>query len=145
MYEPIISVEDLSSVYPGVVFNDSTTPSKTDVEQFITEATSVIYAAIGNHYHMPIIDENDLVILKSLAKMYVKPYMDAALNRRQTKRLANGDLIVMGVTHREFNERLKQILDGDIPLNTYKKSIIAVSYTSHNGSNFLADKDEAQW
>lgn len=144
-YPSLMTIADVEAFYSNIRFSDTTKPGIAQIEKWIAEATAFIYSAISDAYTVPVTDNDDLEVLKAVARMYVMEFVAFALNMNRSgpddKRKAITPDLKM------FYEHVQKIKTGDLNLpNSAKKSRDRyISYNSSNDVVPVSSKSENLW
>ena len=117
-YDALTSVENIQPYLNGEVYDENTIPKATDITEWISEATSIIYSAISELYSIPVTDSDDLLILQALCNTYVIAEVNFAKARGTYLTVKKGVRTPKEKRHTEFYETLDKILDGTISLKS---------------------------
>jgi hypothetical protein len=129
-------------------FNSETKPTDVDVDQWISEATSWIYGALNEKYIIPVTDPCDLLILKSIADLYVVAKVREVIGTSAPRRLEGGKLLPVTNDLTEFFKRIEMLKKCKIQLvNTPTESAQLMSYSYNSSNNIfpIARKEIDQW
>lgn len=109
--------------------------SEADVEQFISEQSTVIDLSIGKKYKLPLTNADDLTYVKLVCDKLVVCQIDKILRTFSYDEESN--MVRKRNYCKEAKEMLQAIIDGEIPLNALQKSYGGFKY---NKTTFY-DKD----
>jgi hypothetical protein len=146
-YTPLCTVEEILAYYPGIgSFNSSSTPKKTDVEAWISRATSVVYAFLATMYTVPVDDTvDDYVYLKGLCIDYVKDEINFVLGKNRVGMVQNGVLLPRQSMHTGFYTQLENIRTGKMRLPSLTSSELFSSYNADNSVVAESNKEGVLW
>ena len=148
-YTKLTTAADIQAYFKGLgSFSVSTTPTLAQVENWIDEGTSKIYGILEPMYTVPVTNADDLLILKSIANLYVLDVVRQVLGLNPMRQLADGSLIPVQASHKEFYAELDRLRCGVVVLpNTTRKSdsLRIGSYNASNDVVSVASKDTVQW
>ncbi len=124
------TTDDILNYFNGLEYTDSedndNNISETKVSQFITEQTVIIDLIIGKKYELPVTDTSDLTYLKLVNDKLVVCQIDKILRTWASD--DESDKLRRRNYCKEAKEMLKDIIKGEIELNTDQKSFIGVKY-----------------
>lgn len=148
-YTKLTSLSNIQAYYGGTTFTSSTAVTDTQVNNWIDQATSIIYGVLEKRYVIPVTDSDDLLQLEPIADMYVNTNITRALGPRQLMDFRNKDTLKrIDTDHSKFYKILEKYENGQINLvntdNTTKR-IMASSYNSDNSIESCAKFSEVQW
>ena len=147
-YPALTTVENIESYFTSIKFTLTTAVTDSEIENWISQATSIIYGYLSDIYVIPITDLDDLKQLEPLADMYVIVNAKQALGTNQARRVANGKLIPVERTHNEFYKIMKlyQDLTITLPNTSYLDSKLqATSYNQINNIETQGCIEGNQW
>ena len=146
-YPALLTVADVESFYPTVKFSETTKPNTFQIEGWIEEATSAIYAAISNVYQIPVTDEDDLNVLKIAARAYVLPHVATVLRSNAFTQNAKGGKQTQTVDLERFDNLIMKMVDRTLNLPSSGKSVsaIAKSFNVTNEITPVSSKTEDLW
>jgi len=147
-YTALCTVEDIQAWFVKKEWNEDTSPTLTQVEYWIKEATSLIYAAVAEQYLVPIEDKDDLLVLKSLCVEYVRDNVNFMYGGNKITIVEKGVTIPRQVKHEDFWKKLRQIKIGEIILINSPAANSGVYIRSSNVEEeveTVGKKDEIQW
>lgn len=146
-YSPLTTAAKIQAYFPGVTFSATTKPTQAEVENWILQATGVIYGAINEQYVVPVTDTDDLLQLEMLADEYVCVNVRSALGRTQLREVSGGQMMPVQPSHKLFYETLRKYQEGCLVLpNSLASSLVeTASYNSANGICSVSKKNEVQW
>ena len=152
----LAEVSDIEGYFTGLKFTSETRPSRTQVSDWISIASALVYSSLNDKYVLPITDRTDLLQLKTLATMYVLAEVNFVLGKSSMNVMTQSgtQLRVAGISHKDFYE----LLDGYISekvvlLNSPLRTtwVMGQSYNAvanpTNGTTtaFVTTKDGTQW
>lgn len=145
LYTPLCTVSDIESYFKFKA--DSTSePSKSNIEDWIQIATAMVYGAIKGMYALPIVDENDLLVLKEICVSYVRDKLNYANGANVFTVPGTNTNVPRTIKYSSFEEGIKLLTKGTIQLNsTFSTVAKCKDYNSTNGIVAVADKGVTQW
>jgi len=146
-YTKLCETTDIDAFYQSVVFDTNTTPTKVIVEEWIDQATALIYSVVASQYVVPVTDTDDLLILKNLCVQYVRDEVNFVLSKNRVAYSDNRVIVPRGINHKQFYRTLEEIKDGTFRLLNTASSAEVNSY-SYNAANSItpkAKKESTQW
>lgn len=136
-YADLTTAEKIQAFYQSVVFSASTKPSLTEVNEWIGQATQLIYGALEMVYSVPeggITDAEDLKQLTFLANLYVREEVDFVVHRSRRSFSEGNVTYPQSVNHKKFFK----------VIDMYKKSLIKLKNTPNNASDLQTNSYNAK-
>jgi len=145
-YTPICTVAEVEA-YFKTTFSTTTDPTTAQVENWISNATALIYGAIQDIYIVPVTDEDDLAILKEICEAYVRDKVNYTRGANVYTIPKMNTNVPRTIKFDSFTEAIEMLKNGDIVLiNTSASSITHVSdYNYTNSISAVAEKGVDQW
>jgi phage gp36-like protein len=146
-YTALTTTEDLEVYFTGFTFSSSTQPSEAEVEQWINEATALIYGAVASRYTVPVTDVTDLLILKSLADRYCVDRIKEVLAKTRVALNSSGKPTTYKASDVQFYSFLDKINNDEIKLlgTTSNSNIVPISYNKTNEIAPVTTSREDMW
>ena len=148
-YKPLLTIADIETFYPTIKFSETTKPNSYQIEGWIGEATSAVYASISNVYAVPVTDKDDLNILMMVARSYVLPHVASVLrNNAFSPASKTGSKQKMQTVDLErFDTWISKLIDRSLNLPNSAKSTSAIvkSYNVDNAITPASSKTEDLW
>lgn len=143
---PYCTAPQVADEFNGTVFTAQSNPTLVTVDRWIEEADSLINSKVGLRYVVPIVNADDLIVIRQIAIYLVS----ARVRRRLNRTGPEGETAKVAVTDTEKKamDLLKQIVDatlllpGSTPLNS------GGGVSSHNvseGVEFKWKRGVVQW
>ena len=145
---PLTLASNIEAYFPGITFSTTTKPTLAEVNNWISQASVLIYGAIREKYQIPISDTDDLKQLESVADLYVLDNVRTTLGLNPVRQLDDGRMIPMQITHRAFERMLDCYRNGEIVLPNSPTNATYVSSSSFNAANNICPKSKkecVQW
>jgi hypothetical protein len=147
-YPVLTTSANVQAYLSGVSFSTDTAPTLAQVNNWIAQATSIIYGAIQDRYVLPITEGNDLKKLEALADSFVLTTVRQVLGRNPARTLSDGSLVPIELTHRDFYKTVEMYCNGTISLENSTENASFLSSSSFNKRNdiaFVSKKNEVMW
>lgn len=143
-YDALTTTDNVFA-YFKTTFTEDSSPTISQIEDWIDEGTAIIYSALANSYTVPITDDDGLLILRALCNKYVRLHIQ--FTRRGTNNSVKGRLTVpKEIDMSSFEHSLMMYSTGKFYLpGASPRAHQSGSYNVGNNVEFVADKDEQQW
>lgn len=112
------TVQDIEAYYLNKDFKTDSYCNAKRVEGFIISDAAIIDAALRVRYSLPITNTDDLILLKTINEKMVVGTIDDIFREKT----ASGEFERTRGYRKEANDLLKMIKEGDVLLNSTKKS-----------------------
>ena len=143
-------IANIEAYFQGLTFTSSTSVTDTEVNNWIVQATNIIYGAISDRYVSPITDPEDLKQLEALCDMYVLTNVKKTIGTNQANRISIGTVIPGIHDFLEFHSILQKYQLGELLLSNSqnigtKNKLKSNSFNAENNIETVTIKDVDQW
>jgi hypothetical protein len=146
-YVALTEVSDMEGYFKDLVFSQATTPSHFQVTAWINEGTALLYRYVGQKYSIPITDQSDLLILKSIVERYVLQHINYVLVRSGKIAIEDGKMPT-SVNLSGFYSEAASIASGKTPLLSTQRTSTLATYNDMTDSDTFTKtitKDGDNW
>ncbi|MCX6223483.1 MAG: hypothetical protein NTV01_01795 [Bacteroidia bacterium] len=124
--------EDITAFFVGVSFSTSSSPSTAQINRWNTEASAWINQKLQKKYTLPITNEVDLDVLRSIATEYTLSRVEFILGKNRVNITSKKSVIPRRPDDSAFFEKLKMIDSGELSLSTTSSQASSYSYNADN-------------
>ena len=137
-FTPLTTSANIEAYFTALTFTASTSITDTEIDNWIVQATNIIYGVLRERYVTPVTDSEDLTQLEALADMYVVPLVKQGLGVNQLRSVKEEKMKTVEPNQSQFFALLEKYRKGFINLNNTDNTSARLMVFSYNEDNDIS-------